>query len=143
MAAGADVMKFNARASLGGALFAAAVLGGWHAGVNAQRPTADWPQWRGPNRDGSAPSFTAPKTWPESMTQRWKVEVGLGYSTPVVVGNRVYAFTRRDDNEYLTALDAASGKQVWEAHYAAPYMLVKAAAAHGMGPKATPTFSNG
>src|SRR5687767_7957114 len=124
-------------------VLAAGVLGSVVLGggtVGAQRPTADWPQWRGPNRDGSAPSFTPPKTWPESLTQRWKVDIGLGYATPVVVGNRVYTFSRRDENEVVAALDAATGKQIWQAQYPAPYMLVKAAAGHGMGPKSTPAF---
>jgi outer membrane protein assembly factor BamB len=111
--------------------------------VAAQRPTGDWPQWRGPNRDGSAPSFVAPKTWPESLTQRWKVDIGIGYATPVIVGNRVYVFSRRGENEVVAALDAATGKQAWEASYPAPYLLVKAAASHGMGPKSTPAFAEG
>ncbi len=108
-----------------------------------QRPNGDWPQWRGPNRDGSAPSFTAPKAWPDMLTQRWKVEVGIGYASPVLVGNRVYIFTRQNDDEFLTALDAASGKQVWQSHYAAPYTLVRAAAPHGLGPKSTPAYADG
>ena len=84
-----------------------------------QRPSADWPQWRGPNRDGSAPSFVAPKNWPESLTQKWKVEVGLGYASPLVIGDRVFAFTRQSDDEVVTALEAATGKTIWSAKYAA------------------------
>ncbi len=112
----------------------------------AQRPTApsaDWPQWRGPNRDGSAPSFTAPKAWPEKLTERWKVDVGIGYATPVLAGDRVFMFTRRMNDEVVVALDAASGKQVWIAQYPAPYTLIQAARAHGMGPKGTPVFADG
>lgn len=117
---------------------------GWTVTLGAQqRPTADWPQWRGPNRDGSAPSFTVPKAWPENLTQRWKADVGIGYASPVLVGNRVYMFTRQNDDEFLTALDAATGKQVWQSHYAAPYTLVRAALPHGMGPKSTPAFAEG
>ena len=113
--------------------------------ISAQRPPAagDWPQWRGPNRDGSAPSFTVPKVWPEKLTQKWSVEVGLGYASPVIVGDRVFIFTRRNDDEVLAALDAATGKQIWIAQYPAPYTLVRAAAAHGMGPKGTPVFADG
>jgi outer membrane protein assembly factor BamB len=111
--------------------------------LGAQAPRTDWPQWRGPNRDGSVPSFTPPKSWPDSLTMRWKVEVGIGYATPVLAGNRVYMFTRREDDEYLTALDAATGKQVWESHYAAPYTLIQAAKPHGLGPKSTPAYANG
>jgi outer membrane protein assembly factor BamB len=114
--------------------------------VSGQQSTAkptDWPQWRGPNRDGSAPSFTAPKAWPANLTQRWKVEVGLGYSTPVIVGDRVFVFSRRGEDEVLAALDAATGKQIWIAQYPAPYTLVKAAMTHGMGPKSTPVHADG
>jgi outer membrane protein assembly factor BamB len=112
-------------------------------GYGQQRATADWPQWRGPNRDGSAPSFRAPKVWPEQLTQKWKVEQGPGYSTPVLIGNRVYAFSRKGENETLEALDADSGKVIWAKSYPAPYTLVKAAAGHGMGPKSTPVFADG
>jgi outer membrane protein assembly factor BamB len=122
---------------------AAAVLIAGTISMSAQKPTADWPQWRGPNRDGSAPSFTPPKAWPAMLTQRWKTEVGIGYATPVVVGARVYTFARRGDNEVVAALDAATGKQIWQAEYPAPYNLVKAAASHGMGPKSTPAFADG
>src|SRR5262245_63979638 len=52
-------------------------------GAKAEGATADWPQWRGPNRDGVIPSFTAPNPWPEKLTRKWKVDVGLGYATPV------------------------------------------------------------
>ena len=124
-------------------LVALVLLGSTIALGAQQRPSPDWPQWRGPNRDGSAPSFTAPKAWPDALTQRWKVEVGIGYASPVLVGNRVYIFTRREEEEYLTALDAATGKQVWQSHYAAPYTLVRAAQPHGMGPKSTPAFADG
>ena len=133
-------MRLSSRARIAGV---AAILMLPVVSVLAQRGTTDWPQWRGPNRDGSAPSFTAPKAWPENLTERWKAEVGLGYATPVVVGTRVYTFTRRDDNEVVAALDAATGKQIWQAQYAAPYTVVKAAASHGMGPKATPAYADG
>lgn len=103
----------------------------------------DWTQWRGPNRDGSASTLVVPKAWPEQLAMKWKVEVGIGYSTPIVVGNRVYQFSRRAENEVLAAFDAESGKEVWQASYPAPYNLVKAAANHGMGPKSTPVFANG
>jgi outer membrane protein assembly factor BamB len=103
----------------------------------------DWPQWRGPNRDGTLASFSEPKVWPDALTQRWKVPVGTGYATPIIVGNRVYAFTRQGDNEVMRALDAASGKVIWESTYAAPFVQNSAAARHGPGPKSTPSFANG
>jgi outer membrane protein assembly factor BamB len=109
----------------------------------AQNRPADWPQWRGPNRDGVIPSFTAPNPWPERLTRKWKVEVGLGYATPVVIGNRVYMFARQADEEVLGALDADTGKVLWRATYPAAFTISPAAARHEKGPKATPTFANG
>jgi outer membrane protein assembly factor BamB len=112
-------------------------------GVEAQRPAAEWTQWRGPNRDGVAP-FTVPASWPERLTQKWKLDVGTGYATPIVIGNRVYEFARQGENEVLIALDADSGKEVWKTPgYPAAFQMNSAAAVHGPGPKSTPVFSGG
>ena len=53
----------------------------------------DWPQWRGPNRDGAAP-FTEPKVWPEKLTTKWKVTIGEGYASPLYAGGRILEFAR-------------------------------------------------
>jgi outer membrane protein assembly factor BamB len=108
-----------------------------------QNRVEGWPQWRGANRDGAA-AFTAPSTWPDALNLKWKVEVGLGYSAPIVVGDRVYAYSRQDDNEVMRALDAATGKVVWESKYVATFKPNPAATGkHGTGPKSTPTFADG
>jgi outer membrane protein assembly factor BamB len=104
---------------------------------------SDWPQWRGPSRDGTLATFAEPKAWPEHLTQRWKIEVGTGYATPIVVGNRVYAFSRQQENEVMRAIDADNGKVVWETSYPAPFGMNPATARHGPGPKSTPTYANG
>jgi outer membrane protein assembly factor BamB len=109
----------------------------------AQSAAQDYPQWRGQNRDGSASGFLAPKVWPEKLTRRWKVEVGEGYATPIVIGGRVYSFTRQENDEVLTALDSATGKAIWRTSYQAPYQIGAPTKAHGSGPKATPLFHNG
>src|SRR5262245_21863142 len=124
-------------------LLAAAVLILSAATASAQGSPQDYPQWRGRSRDGAASEFKEPKAWPEKMTRRWKVEVGKGYATPIVVGKTVYAFTRRGGSETMTALDAATGKLIWRTDYPAPYKAADAAAKHGVGPKATPLFHNG
>ena len=103
----------------------------------------DWPQWRGPNRDGTVTSFQAPASWPEALTQRWSIGIGQGYATPLLVDDRVYVFTRQGDDEVLTALDAASGTTLWRTSYAAPFPMNPATARHGPGPKSTPVFSGG
>jgi len=111
--------------------------------VRAQKPGADWPQFRGPNRDGSVASFTEPRTWPDRLTQTWSVNVGEGYATPLVIGDRIYVFTRQSTNEVMQALDASTGKTIWQTRYAAPVKVNPAADAHGPGPKATPAFAGG
>ncbi len=102
-----------------------------------------WPQWRGPNRDGAA-SFTVPASWPDRLVQKWKVEVGTGYAAPITAGDRVYAFSRQNEDEVMRALDAASGKTIWETKYNATYKPNPAATrTHGTGPKSTPALADG
>ena len=111
--------------------------------LSAQRPASDWTQWRGPNRDGVAPAPSDAQAWPEKLNQKWKVEVGLGYATPLVVGNRIYQFARKGEREVMMGIDADSGKVLWETGYEAKFTMMSATVQHGPGPKATPVFSNG
>ena len=111
--------------------------------ISAQSQSADWPQWRGPNRDGAVIQFVPPPAWPEALTRQWQVEVGEGYASPVVAGDRVFVHTRRGDDEVVSALDATTGDVVWQAAYPAPYELHPAAVQHGLGPKSTPAISDG
>jgi outer membrane protein assembly factor BamB len=110
------------------------------AGQNAPQ---DYPQWRGRNGDGSAAAFVRPSTWPDVLRRGWRVDVGEGYATPLVVGDTVYVFTRREGNEVAAALDAATGKERWRSSYPAPYTPSSPTVAHGSGPKATPLFHDG
>jgi outer membrane protein assembly factor BamB len=122
---------------------ACAILAASTACTTAHHAPRDYPQWRGWNSNGSASAFVAPKAWPEALTRRWRVDVGEGYATPLVIGSRVYAFTRVDGREAMTALDARTGRIIWRTGYAAPYTPGRPAAAHGAGPKATPLFHEG
>jgi outer membrane protein assembly factor BamB len=76
---------------------------------------ADWPQWRGPDRTGVSKETGLLKEWPkDGPKQLWKNnEVGGGYSTPSVVGDRVYLLGSKDKDEYLIVLDTAEGKEQW------------------------------
>jgi outer membrane protein assembly factor BamB len=103
----------------------------------------DYPGWRGALRDGTAAAFRVPAAWPERLTRRWRVEVGEGYATPLLVGDTIYVFSRRDGQEVMSALDAASGAVRWRSGYPAPYTPSKPTMAHGSGPKATPVFHDG
>jgi outer membrane protein assembly factor BamB len=110
-----------------------------------QKPTAtnaDWPQWRGPKRDGSIDA-ALPAQWPEALTKRWEITVGAGHASPVVSGNRVVVIARQGDEEVVRALDLASGKEIWRAAYSAPYNVNSAAWSHGAGPKSTPAIAAG
>jgi outer membrane protein assembly factor BamB len=103
----------------------------------------DWPQWRGPTRDGVVAAPSVPATWPERLTRRWSVEVGAGYAAPVLVGDRLYVFARQGDDEVMRALDARTGSEIWSTAYPAPFSFQAAAEPHGPGPKATPTYADG
>jgi outer membrane protein assembly factor BamB len=103
----------------------------------------DSPQWRGPQRDGTVAGFRAPRTWPRELKQHWKIQVGEGHSTPVIVGGRVYLMTRQGEQEVVAAFDLATGKQIWKNAYAVAYQMNPAATAHGKGPKSTPVVAAG
>jgi len=77
---------------------------------------ADWPQWRGPARDGVGRESGLLRQWPAGGPRLlWQVnDIGDGYSTPVVVGNRIYLMSNRGmENEFVTALSTKDGKVIW------------------------------
>jgi len=105
---------------------------------------ADWPQWRGPNRDGLVKGVANPATWPKTLKEEWKITVGLGHASPVESNGKIYVFARQGEKEVLLCLDAVTGKQNW--HYddlPLGYEMHEAAKGHGKGPKSTPVVSNG
>jgi outer membrane protein assembly factor BamB len=104
---------------------------------------SDWTQWRGTNRDAAIVGFRAPSAWPEQLTARWKTDIGLGYATPLLVGNRMYVFSRQGDNEVMSALDPANGSVLWRREYPAPFTMHSGTTRHGAGPKSTPVFADG
>jgi outer membrane protein assembly factor BamB len=105
---------------------------------------ADWPQWRGPNRDGAVVGLAAPQAWPKELREQWRVTVGTGHSSPVVANGRVYQFARQGEDEVLIALEAATGKQLWKTPgLPVAYEMNPAARGHGKGPKSTPVVAGG
>ena len=99
----------------------------------------DWPQWRGPNRDGKVTGFTAPQTWPEALTQKWKTTVGSGDATPALVGDKLYVFARQGEEEVTLCLDASNGRELWQDKYAA--QPVTGAASRHPGPRSSPAVA--
>jgi outer membrane protein assembly factor BamB len=69
--------------------------------------------------------------------------VGVGHSSPVVAGGKIFVFTRQGEEETLLCLDAATGKEIWKSTQPISFEMHPAATAHGKGPKSTPVVSNG
>lgn len=109
----------------------------------ADAAAQDWTQWRGPNRDGVAAAFDVPAAWPDTLQRQWKVEVGSGYATPLLVGGRMYLFVRQADEEVMLELDPATGDTLWRSGYPAPFVMNPATNPHGPGPKSTPAYADG
>jgi outer membrane protein assembly factor BamB len=102
---------------------------------------AQWPQWRGPNRDGVAKAAVA--SWPEKLARRWTQSVGEGYSSPVIDGGRVFVHSREDPEEIVSAFELDSGEQVWTMRYAAPFAKNQYATQMAKGPFSTPLVADG
>ncbi len=111
------------------------------AGFLVVAAAQDWPQWRGPNRDGIANGFSEPKAWPEKLTLKWKVNVGEGHSSPVVAGGKIYLHTRQGEHEVVSCLRPEAAQVIWQESYAAPYTVNSAAVRHGKGVKSTPVVA--
>jgi outer membrane protein assembly factor BamB len=96
----------------------------------------DWPQWRGPGRDGHSAETGLLKSWPAGGPKLvWKAQgLGEGYSSLAVANGRLYTQGQRGGSEYLMALDAATGKKVWEIENGAGYQDRR-----GNGPRGAPT----
>jgi len=98
----------------------------------------EWTQWRGPGRDGFVSAKDAPATWPEKFNRAWRVEIGEGYSSPVVSAGRAFVHSRRDPEEVVTAINLADGKVIWEQKYQAGFKKNQYAVEMAKGPHATP-----
>ena len=97
----------------------------------------NWTQWRGPGRDGIV-DLSAVSTWPDSLTRVWKVAVGTGHASPLVMGDRGYLHSRIGNEEVVSCLEIEDGSLIWQHRYEAPYEMNSAARRHGKGPKSTP-----
>lgn len=123
--------------------------------VNGSAFAADWPQWLGPERDSVWHETGIVETFPESgLTVKWRVPVGLGYSGPAVVADRVYLtdYVRESGEiankpgerqqltgrERVLCLNAVDGRQIWEHSDKVTYRI-----SYPSGPRATPTVSGG
>lgn len=97
----------------------------------------DWPQWRGPRRDGVSKETGLLKNWPANGPRlAWRIDgTGDGYSSFAVAGGRLFTLGARQNTEYVFAFDAASGKKVWEVANGRRFNNDR-----GDGPRGTPTI---
>jgi outer membrane protein assembly factor BamB len=78
---------------------------------------ADWPQWRGPFRQGKSAETNLLRSWPVGGPPLvWHAQdIGHGYSTPAVVGDRLYLISNKGlENEYVQALSTTDGQELWQ-----------------------------
>jgi outer membrane protein assembly factor BamB len=101
----------------------------------AQTP-AEWPQWRGPNRDGVSKETGLLKQWPEGGPPlAWKATgAGRGYSSVAAAKGRLYTMGLRGEKEFVIAFDLKTGKEVWATPHGAAFRNDR-----GDGPRGTPT----
>jgi len=110
------------------------------AGAAAAAAGGDWPQFRGPQRDGVARAAAhLVRSWPASGPRLlWQVPIGEGYSHLAVVDGRIFTLFGTNDIEYLAAFDAANGHQLWQQRTDAELSNDQ-----GSGPRSTPTYDAG
>lgn len=101
---------------------------------------ADWPQWRGPNRDGISAETGLLASWPSGGPKVvWRINgLGVGYSSFSIVGGRMYTQGQRGKQEFVIALDVHNGNKIWETVTSRDFENDR-----GSGPRGTPTFDNG
>jgi len=105
----------------------------------AAQTAGEWPQWRGPNRDGVSKETGLLKQWPDGGPPlAWKATgAGRGYSSFAVSNNRLYTMGLRGDREYVIAFDVVTGKEVWATANGKAFRNDR-----GDGPRGTPTVDS-
>jgi outer membrane protein assembly factor BamB len=104
-----------------------------------QRPAGDWPQFRGPMRDGVSQETGILDSWPEDGPRvLWRAPLGEGYSAISVVEGRLYTMYSDGDGEFVVCLDGATGRQLWRYRTDSEYRDRQ-----GDGPRSTPTIDQG
>jgi outer membrane protein assembly factor BamB len=110
--------------------------------TTALAQSADWAQWGGPQRNFKSETRGLATTWPATGPRRlWQRELGEGYSAIAAERGMIFTMYRKGENEIAVALDAATGKTLWEYSYAAPFSP-QYDMTNGPGPHATPLVSS-
>src|SRR5262249_36551582 len=102
--------------------------------VGLESEAGDWPQWRGPERTGYADSREqGPGSIAGEPKVFWRKEIGGGFSSPVIARGRLAYLDAQDGKEIAHLIDAATGKEIWQATYGEMYEDE-----WGPGPRSTP-----
>lgn len=109
---------------------------------------ADWPQWRGPNRDGVWSEKALRQTFPSNgLATRWRASVGYGFSSPVVAQGRVCVTDSQLDKpnavERILCFEEATGKPLWTNSHEVTYPEWAFTPGQEKGPNATPIVQDG
>lgn len=102
-----------------------------------------WPGWLGPRRDGIVRYPVRLPTDGARLRQRWRLEVGPAYSSPLVVDGRVYQMGRMAGKELLWCIDLEQGRPLWRRAFEVPFQVGSGGERHGDWPKSTPCYANG
>jgi outer membrane protein assembly factor BamB len=118
-------------------LFVATVLLLSVASAALAQSAGNWPQWRGPNRDGISKETGLLKQWPaEGPPLAWKANgAGRGYSSFAITNGKLYTMGLRGDREFVVAFDVATGKEAWATAHGSAFRNDR-----GDGPRGTPTI---
>ncbi|EEF61873.1 PQQ-binding-like beta-propeller repeat protein [Pedosphaera parvula] len=99
---------------------------------------ADWPQWRGPDRNGVVPAGSViPASLPSDPKVVWKMDIGGGFSSPIVAKGKLLYLDAQNDKEVAHLVDAKSGKELWAVPYADMFEDE-----WGPGPRSTPIIDD-
>lgn len=104
----------------------------------ASTARADWPNFRGPSHDGISDERGLQVAWKTPIPTAWDRVVGSAYSSFACVGDRVYTCGTQNEEQVLLALDADSGRVIWQSPIEKEYKD-----SQGSGPRATPTVHDG
>jgi outer membrane protein assembly factor BamB len=117
-------------------LMCGAVLLLFTSSVSSFAQAGDWPQWRGPNRDGISKETGLLKQWPkEGPPLVWKTKgAGGGYSSFAIANGRLFTMGLRGEREFIIAFDVANGKEAWSTPHGKAFHNDR-----GDGPRGTPT----
>ncbi len=101
-------------------------------------PAGDWPNWRGPDRNGISQE-TIPENLPTELPIAWRAKIGIGFCSISVLGERVVTMGNSDDHDTIWCLSAADGRVLWQHTYPCPLDPLY----YEGGPGGTPTIYKG